>query len=88
MKSGVEQLKARIVELERRVKELEAQPREQHFHYHSPVYQQPYGVPDAIPVPLQPTSPYKIKIGDPSTVPNPLIPKWGSVTMGSRDNGY
>lgn len=32
----------RIDELERRVKELEAQPRQNHFHYYPPVFQPSY----------------------------------------------
>lgn len=35
----------RIEQLERRVKQLEAQPKETHFHYYPPVYQQPYAPP-------------------------------------------
>ena len=61
----IEELQARIVELERRIAVLEAQPREQHYHYHHPIYQQPYGVPDTVTQPLQPITPYKVYIGDP-----------------------
>lgn len=55
-------LEDRIVELERRVKELEAQPREYHYHYHPPVFQQPYAAPATIPG--------QIYIGDPPYNPN------------------
>jgi hypothetical protein len=60
-------LEERVAELERRVKELEAQPREQHFHYHPPVY-----VPPPQPAPAE--QPYRIYIGDP--------PGWGTTTIG------
>lgn len=46
------ELERRVGELERRVKELETRPTEHHFHYHPPVYVQPYApaVPDAAPI--------------------------------------
>jgi hypothetical protein len=58
------ELERKVADLERRVKELEGQPREQHFHYHPPVYVQP-----AQPIPTQ--EPYRIYIGDP--------PGWGTI---------
>jgi hypothetical protein len=59
----------RINELERRVKDLEAQPKEQHTHFHTypPVYQQPY-VPYVSPAGPAP-SPWKWTIGDPPGSP-------------------
>lgn len=55
----------RIAELERQVKELEARPRENHFHYYPPVFQQPY-VPPTQTQPLIPTwEPWRITCGDP-----------------------
>lgn len=61
---GKQNYEARIAELERRVKELEAQPKETHTHFHTypPLYVQPY----APPQPFQPTpwEPYRITWGD------------------------
>lgn len=64
-----DELKRRLADLERRIKELEAQPRETHFHYYPPIHQ-----------PLQPSpplQPQRIYIGDPpyqGTTTVPWIP--------------
>lgn len=56
----------RITDLERRVKELEAQPREYHYHYHPPVFQQPSPA----------TIPGQIYIGDPPYNPSGTTWVW------------
>jgi hypothetical protein len=55
------ELLERVGEIERRVKELEAQPREYHYHYHPPAVQQPY---------TSPVIPGSTWIGDPPYQPN------------------
>ena len=58
---NLKQALQRIVELERKVKELEARPPEQHIHYHSaPVVPHP----DLVPPPMWP-QPYPHPTYDP-----------------------
>lgn len=54
----------RIEDLERRVKELEARPPEQHTHYHAaPIYQQPALPYAPAPLPWNPLIPYCVNVG-------------------------
>ncbi len=78
------QLEDRVADLERRVQELEAQPREQHTHFHSHVgyVQQPYVQP-TIPLPLAPYyEPYKITCGDYGITNAAGAVPWGTSTCG------
>jgi hypothetical protein len=65
----IKELLGRIAELENRIQQLEAQPREHHYHYHSPVHVPPAPTPEVRPTPFIP-----YRVGD--------LPPWGTVTIG------